>query len=119
MIYVASPYSSKYSAVRDQRFELVREFVADRLLIDREPVFSPIVYAHDLAQAFSLPFDAAFWRRFNMHMLRRASAVYVLCLDGWVSSIGVSEEIQMAKDLGIPVHYYDQRGILITGMESA
>src|SRR5574343_37411 len=105
MIYIASPYSHTDKAVEHQRFEMVRKFTAV-MLQQRYLVFSPIVYAHEMARVFSLPTDAAYWDAFNMSILRHADAVYVCCIDGWRESKGVQREVSTAKALYIPVIEY-------------
>ena len=66
-------------------------------------VFSPIVYCHPLAEKFTLPGDATYWKYFNNHMMRKAEAVHVLHLMGWRESKGVQYEIMMAEELGINI----------------
>jgi hypothetical protein len=105
LIYIASPYSHPDKSVEHQRFEMVRKFTA-YMLHDRKLVFSPIVYAHEMAKVFDLPTDAAYWDAFNMSILRRSDALYLCCLDGWEESKGVQREISTARALYIPVVEY-------------
>lgn len=102
MIYIASPYSHPDPAVREQRYEDVREYCALRIT-DGICVFSPIVYAHEMAKAHTMPTDAKTWERFNTTILRRCSQMIVLELSGWEESKGVRQEIIFANQLLIPV----------------
>jgi hypothetical protein len=105
LIYIASPYSHTDKSIEHQRFEMVRKFTAV-MLQQRYLVFSPIVYAHEMARVFNLPTDAAYWDAFNMSILRRSDALYLCCLDGWEESKGVQREISTARALYIPVIEY-------------
>jgi len=105
MIYIASPYSHPDKSVEHQRFEMVRKFTAV-MLQNREFVFSPIVYAHEMARVFNLPTDAQYWDEFNMSILRHSKALYVCCLEGWTESKGVQRELSTARALYIPVVEY-------------
>lgn len=110
MIYLASPYSSQHEEVRHRRYLEVRATAALLIPREREAVFSPIIYAHEMAREHDIGTDAKTWRRFNMDMLRHASKLYVLTIEGWVSSLGVAEEIDVAKSLGTEIHYIDEFG---------
>lgn len=105
MIYLASPYSDPSPHVREHRFLLAQHFAAYWLRLG-SPIFSPIVYCHDMAIAHALPTDFTFWREFNRKMLERATDLWVLKLPGWEESSGVQSEIQMAKARNLPVVYH-------------
>jgi hypothetical protein len=105
MIYLASPYSHENLAVREQRFrEACR--AATALLLAGHAVFSPIAYSHGLVQ-YGLPIDWSFWEWHDKEMLARCDEVMVLMLDGWEDSVGVREEIRIARELGKHVRYVD------------
>lgn len=102
MLYVSSPYTHKDPRVEEHRF-LMAEFYVSTAMLAGFPVFSPIVYCHNLALKYQLPGDAAYWKKFNNTMLRKADAVHVLNIIGWRESKGVQYEMMMAEELGIPV----------------
>lgn len=85
MIYVASPYSSPIPELVESRYSQVCEFV-DKLILDGHIVFSPIVYCHPIAKRTGGGTDALTWMRFNMSILRRADALFLLQLPGWEKS---------------------------------
>lgn len=109
MIYLASPYSSRDQDLRFSRFQQVREFAAE-FLMRKVHIFSPIVYAHEMSEVYDLPTDALTWASFNISMLRRADALWVLQLDGWADSLGVQHELALAQACKIPTHYYLPNG---------
>lgn len=103
-IYVASPYSSPDREVEISRYEKVMEFMTER--VNEKPsevLYSPILHCHDWAERFTLPKDAAWWRRHNLSILQRASGLFLLTLPGWQESKGVKVEIDFAIDLYLPI----------------
>lgn len=104
MIYLASPYAHPDPAVMQQRYEAVSECAAV-LMQDGKCIYSPITHNHPIAIKYSLPRDWNFWRKIDYGMLRHASAVYVLKLEGWELSVGVLAEVNEAHLLNIPVIY--------------
>ncbi len=105
--YLASPYSSPDSRVVDRRVDETQR-VLGWLLKRRIWAFSPIIHCHDLALAHELPTDAKFWQEYNHQMILRSNGIIVFELDGWITSLGVQEEIEFAKLCGLPrsrLHY--------------
>ena len=102
--YIASPYSHSEQVMRVFRYEAVLKYTAYVFKLENF-AFSPIVHCHELAVKYTLPTDAAFWNQYNRCMLERAESLSVLCLSDWEKSLGVTEEIQWAWDLKLPVWY--------------
>lgn len=99
MIYLASVYSLNADAdLMQKRFEFVRDFVAAN--IHDEPLFSPILYTHDLAKIHRLPKKYDFWQARDRHFIECCSEVWVLTMPGWKDSIGVTDEINYALEIG-------------------
>lgn len=101
MIYIASPYTHTSPDIRRYRFEQVERYTA-QLTREGKICFSPIVYAHAMAERHNLPFDAKYWFAFNTHQLRHASCIHTLCLQGWEISDGVENERYIAAALNLP-----------------
>ena len=110
MIYLASPYSHMKAAVREQRYEAVRAFVAHMLPRAGQPLFSPIVYAHEMAKHHGIAGDFKTWESFNLGMLRISSQLWVLQLPQWDESAGVMAELDFAIRARIPYQYYSPNG---------
>lgn len=108
MIYLASPYTSPDIFVMEERYQRNLDMLA-HLLAKGHVVYSPIVHFHPLACERDLPRDFAFWSRINLWMLGRADSLYVLKLDGWEESVGLTAEIERAKHLGIQTVYLKRR----------
>lgn len=92
MIYLASPYNSPSPSVMETRFEQACA-CAGAILSRGHLVYSPICHNHPIAVRYALPRDWSFWAKLDFQMLLAADHLYILDLDGWKESVGVSSEI--------------------------
>lgn len=107
-IYVASPYSDPDPAVRFHRYNAVGDFIQSRIRRDNHPMlYSPIVHWAPLAEKYDFPTHYEFWKRIDHSMINAAEAVWVLRLQGWKNSLGVTSEIAFAREANKPVVYVD------------
>ena len=109
MIYLASPYSSPDPLIVRTRF-LLAEQVTAILMAQGHYVYSPIVHCHELSAKFALPTDFEYWKGYNIDMIRRCDALYILALPGWEESKGVAGELAFAKSAGLEIAYVDDEG---------
>jgi hypothetical protein len=105
VIYLASPYTHPEPAVREDRFRAACRATAVLLQAGMH-VFSPIVHSHPLV-AFGMPTAFSDWELIDRTYLERCDEVVVLMLGGWEESVGVQEEIAIARELGKPVRFLD------------
>ena len=105
LIYLVSPYNHNDPRVREHRFDQVC-LCASRLMNKGHFIFSPIAHTHPIA-AYGLPKGWEFWERYDTAIIERVDEVWVLMIDGWEASTGVSAEICMAVRLGKPVWMVD------------
>lgn len=110
MIYLASKYSHPDALQRRTNFLLAQQTIAALLLKTSRAVFSPIVYAHDMAERFKLPTDAEFWSRFDIEILRHCEELWQLYVPGWETSLGCMEEHRVATQLGLPIRFVNPDG---------
>lgn len=104
-IYFVSPYTHKDEKVMAFRYEEALRVVA-RLINKGHLVFSPIVHCHPIAVAHTLPRDYSFWQDYSTSfLLYWAEAVNVLCLHGWMESTGIRNELVIAREAKLPIHY--------------
>jgi hypothetical protein len=104
LYYLASPYTHADPAVKKLRAKQVTE-AAIKLLKLGVFSFAPIAY-NEPWERHDLPGDWGFWCDFDKTFVERCDGgLIVLMLDGWEKSVGVTEEIQFAKELGRPVFY--------------
>jgi hypothetical protein len=104
LVYLATPYSHPDVRVRERRFRRVNR-VAANLMRDGVHVFSPISHAHPIAVEGDLPKDWSYWEAYNRAILVICGRVIVLEQDGWRESIGIGNEIKIAREMGIPVEF--------------
>jgi hypothetical protein len=102
LIYLALPYTSSDSSVVDKRFHDACE--AYSILVQKGSiVLCPILMSHPVALKYDLPGDWEFWKEIDLAYLHICSSMYVLTLEGWEISVGVTAEITEAQRLGMPV----------------
>lgn len=98
MIYLASPYSSPRSDIRQRRYDEVVEAIAAMTKAGLN-VYSPIVHFHIASVRHNLPGDFEFWQRINLDMIDRADKFWVFKQHGWTESKGVQAEIAYASGM--------------------
>ena len=111
-VYLCSPYTHPSAEVMCERFEQVCR-TAGILMTQGDIVFSPVAHSHVIAELGKLRTDWDFWEVQDMSYLAEwATRLYVLALDGWEESVGVTAEIEMAlsKNVDIPVRVVDIMG---------
>lgn len=109
LTFVSSPYSSPDPAIEDQRYRDACAFSA--WLWKRGGIpFSPIAHWHPIVRAHGLPGNAMAWVEYNREMVAKSDAVVILCLDGWMDSLGIAYEVRWFEDRGIRPKYATVKG---------
>lgn len=104
LIYLASPYTHEDPDVVEKRvFDTEAKFV--ELFNLGKFVFAPTLYCHAVSKTYALGGSYKIWRPFCLEMLRRCDKLCVLQLDGWDSSVGVLNEIRLARELHKIISY--------------
>jgi len=116
LVYLACPYSHPDRAVRAERFNAANK-AAGVLMSHGFFAFSPISHTHPIAEECELPKGWDFWQAFDRAYLANTRMLVVLCIDGWRESTGVTAEIAIAKELGIPITYMLSTDGLMTDEE--
>lgn len=109
MIYLASPFWHNDPLVRKTRVLLAAQETV-KYMAQGIHVFSPIVYSAIGLDAYRepdgpLPNTHDFWLSFDLDIMRRCEALWILCIDGWQKSKGVRQEEAAAMSLGMPIDY--------------
>lgn len=112
MIYLASPYSHPDKTIVKTRVGLTMQCTA-ALIRGGHYVWSPIVHCHEMAGLYEMPTDAEFWRAYNFSFIRRADAMYVLKIPGWDESKGIKMELDLAREIFLPVAFVDADGLFL------
>ena len=113
LIYLAAPYSDATPEVMEQRFFAINEAVACIIKAEAIVVYSPVSHWHPIALQCELPRGWEFWSRLDLEMINRCDELWVLKLDGWEESVGVTAEVKYARECGMPVCYVDPEFLVI------
>lgn len=106
LIYLAGPYFHKDEKVRQKRLRGFEDALAYFMNTARNLcMYSPIVHWSNIATRHDLPHNAAFWLQQDFFMIKQASAMWVLTMEGWKDSYGLSQELEYAHDIGRDVVY--------------
>jgi hypothetical protein len=107
LAYFASPFSHPDKAHQEWNRRQACK-AAGALIILGTHVVSPI--AHNLAvinEMQGLETGWELWRDQDLAMLRKCDKLIVYKLPGWDTSVGVTEEIKTATELGMPIEYIE------------
>lgn len=109
MIYLASPYSSPSSVVREARYRLVCRMAARLMREEHADIFCPIAHSHGIAIYGKLASDFAFWLAYDKRRLLGCTSVWVAAIPGVGDSLGVRAEMDMAEGMGLPIRFVPPR----------
>lgn len=98
VVYVAGPYraDSEYGVVQNIRR-------AEQLAIEVWKAGAAAICPHKNSALFGGLMPDETWLEGGMEFLRRSDAMIVV--DSWEDSEGTKEEIELAKELGIPIFW--------------
>lgn len=105
--YLASPYSG-HTHGREVAFRAAATN-AGLLMAAGVGVFSPISHTHPVEKYSPAVRNQkhSFWMEMDRIVFDRCDGVIVLTEPGWLTSTGVSMEIDWAKERGIPIIYME------------
>lgn len=103
--YFASPYTAKTTLLKEERY-LKAVLAAAELGEQGYCLIEPIGMSHHSAKVASLPTGYDYWKRRDRAFIAHSDGVIVLMIDGWLESVGVSDEIAYAFEIGKPVFMY-------------
>lgn len=107
LTYLCSPYSNPNPIIREVRFQKVCKIASD-LMRGGMFIYSPIAaHTHPIALAGDLPIGFDFWEQYDRTMISMCFLLLVVKMEGWEQSKGVTAEIKIANELGIPVEYLE------------
>lgn len=114
LIYLASPYCHPELSVIEDRVEKNRLFVI--WLIKRgKLIYSPILHNHEMTRDGSIRRGWEHWSDQDALMIYLAHEFWVLRLDGWEESQGVTKELDIAAMLAKPIMFFDYEVSLADG----
>jgi len=109
LVYLACPYSldgRDGAKERERRFNAVSK-VAAQLMEQGHSVFSPISHGHPIAlNNGHIGWER--WQELDRAILTNCCRrMIVLMLEGWQQSLGLAQELKIARELKLPVSYID------------
>ncbi len=113
LIYLACPYQHDNKHVMWERFNAVTE-AAGHLMMKGIVIFSPITHCHSIAEYHELPRGWEFWKSFDEVYLGHSEEMYILTLDGWEESVGVTAEIKIMRKQTKPISLLDPINYTLT-----
>lgn len=109
LIYIASPYSHKSSRIETKRFQEITKIAS--ILQTRNPgmaMFLPITQSHMMRVhgdgKLGTSFDA--WKDVDLNAINHCDEVWVIMMNGWLESKGVTAEIEHALLNNKMVRYF-------------
>jgi len=105
-IYLGSPYTHSDPKVMEERY-LAACKKAGQLANEGFYVYSPIVHWHPVATLYELPRDWEFWQKLDRESIQLMDEVWILKLEGWSISVGLGNEILLAKEFNKPYIFID------------
>lgn len=113
LVYLASPYSHKDPKVMFKRYTAVTKAAAKLMQMYDVVFFLPITQSHHMVKLNSnMNGGWNYWKGVDLFMISRSDEVWVLQLDGWKESVGVTAEIEYAREQGIRVRYFEPHSLL-------
>jgi hypothetical protein len=109
--YLAAPYSHHDKSVVEQRMSVLCN--VDAMLMERGIHTVTPLSKHFILNYRDLPGDWAYWGEYSKKLLARCDSMYVLMLKGWRESTGVQAEINIAKELNIPIVFITEAGEIL------
>ena len=117
MIYLSSPLWHPQEQVMNKRVKLIQEVMV-ALIMRGTFAFSPIAHNYPAAKSQKVILDdemnnKEIWMPFDLEMLHLCSEMWVVQIDGWDESNGITIEISEASIHGIPVSYHNPKMLIL------
>lgn len=106
--YLGLPYTDDDPLMEDWRAE-VSNVIAVDLTRQGRIIFAPISAWHHLARKYKLPGTFEYWLKLDEEFIKASKKLLIITLAGWKESIGVTEEIKLAKKYYVPIEYINPK----------
>lgn len=103
---------SPYTGTRAQQEERYHQACSAAHYLHKRgmQVFSPIVHWHPIAKFYNLPEKVDYWWSMSQTFLTQSNSVTILCIHGWLESVGCRREINFAKRCQLQRYYLTPSG---------
>ena len=110
LVYIAAPYAHENHLVMQLRHEIINRLCGKIINQFNCSIFSPISHGHMINTSMDRGFDKReYWMKADLKVLSHCSDMFVLMLDGWRESKGVTEELLYCNKNNINVRYIDPK----------
>lgn len=117
MNYIASLYSNGvdfdnpiHLHILEKRVKYTMKRVCELMEVGYFP-YSPILHCHHMSKEFDLPQEYSFWKECDRNAISHCDKVFVLMMSDsvgdWESSVGITDEIAYANEIGKEVIYLE------------
>jgi hypothetical protein len=116
MIIVSGPYSSPDKELKKARTKCIAEVCVKLMAqgaswydLNPQIAVSPLLSGLAILEKSEmvLPDSYEFWNEFCRSFVRAADSLFIINLDGWETSGGVTDEIKVAKECNISIYLID------------
>ena len=106
LVYLASPYTHPDPKIEETRFHQAAD-ACGWLFSNCKGYFflSPISHTHPISIRCRLPGEWQYWASYDECLISRCDELWILCIDGFLESTGVSAEKKIAEKTGLPIKY--------------
>ncbi len=118
LYYLASPYSHHNPFVQTMRYEIIN-YLAARLTLDGYMLIEPIGSCFDKSKKYEMPGGYDYWKTRDRKLIEHSDGIIVATMEGWTYSVGVTDEIEHAIELGLPVYNLDVNAFITPEMWNA
>lgn len=116
LIYIACPYSHPNPEIKNKRREIATQ-VAGELFAQGKLVYSPLTHVVPLFESQGKTASWATAMRLDKALISRCQEMLVITIPGWEESVGVTEEIEYAQELGLKVSYFEPSAEILALLE--
>jgi len=113
LVYMATPYTKYYAGQENAANDAAK--ICAKLLVAGVPVYSPIVYTHQVAIHGCVdPLDHKIWLPFDQPFMDACECLLVIKMPGWDASYGIAHEIKDFTTKRKDILYLDPASMLVT-----
>lgn len=103
LVYLACPYSNNDPEIVKSNIQTFCKI--DALLISQGYFTVSPLLKHFVLHHQNIPGTWEYWKNYAYELLSNCTEMFVICLPGWETSVGVQAEIEYCQKRGKPIVY--------------
>jgi hypothetical protein len=96
LVFLSNPYTHNSQEVVDQRYEDCLKLSYDLMFKHQVNLVSPVLIGHPIVKKYPMPSDWSSWKKYCECLIRKSEVFLIFKLDGYDTSVGVQEELDIA-----------------------